>query len=298
MINQINVLEVSISNFFNINSKLSKFIKEVSDSLKKKAYDIYNISNDKDTDQYSLYCEYYLENIESAKEINKLYEVTNEDIFVDLNTNYFKSLLLENIKFDQKQFIINLNTSIYNSNKEILNLFSVEKKNIENNLEREITQYFNKESFYSYIDSLYYNEIKELDNDKINKIKQIVEEMIIKIKENLSNETKAIIENANYFTNDLSKINKTIQNYKEEIFNKTKSAILKIVEDLYIDIVENIYNKKIKKELDFYLDIAKNYSMINEEYNLINYSFKIRNIIYEIVSNLVEKYKNITKDSI
>ena len=298
MNNQNNVLGVSINNFFNLNNKLVQFIKETSDSLKNIAMNIFMISNNKSNDEYSLACEYYLENIESGKQINKFYEPTYEDLFVELNSINFKNLLLKNIKFDQKQFMINLNTSIYNSNKAILKLYSVEKNTIEKTLEKEITQYFDKENFYAHIDSLYENEIKLFDNQKISQINKIVEEMINVIKENLFNETREIIENANSFTSDFSKINKTIDNYKEKIYNKTKLVVIKIIENLYEDIVENTYNKNIKEKLNFYLETAKNYSMIDEEYNLINYSFKIRKIIFEIVNNLVGKYINITKESI
>ena len=297
--NQIDVLNNTSKNFFNLNAKLVNHIRETSEILKNKANDIFSIYNGIPNDEYTLACEFYLENIESGKQIDKFYEPITQKVFVDLDSESLKELLKNNLKFDKKKFENDINLAISDSNQRILNLYSIKKKNYENMLENEITQFFTKETFFAHIDSLFNNEIKNLDNNKTEEIMQIVEEIINKIKNHLSNEAKKITSTSNSYTSDFSLINETINNYKEIIFIKIKEAIFKTIEKLYININQNIYNKQIKTKLDEYLNKATEYnSSKTEEYELINYSFNIRNIIYEIVKNLVEKYENMTESSI
>ena len=297
--NQIDVLQVTSDNFFNLNSKLVNHITETSDTLKNKALYIYLIDNKIPIDEYSLTCGFYLENIESKKQIDEFYDPIAQKDFIDLNLENLKELLLKSLKFDKKKFENDINLAINDSNQRILNLYSIEKKNYENILENAITNTFTKETFFAHIDSLFDNEIKNFDNNKTEEIKQIVEEIVNKVKNHLSNEAKKINSTDNSYISDFSLINKTLNDYKDKIFIKIKEAIFKIIEDRYINIDKNIYNKIVKTNLDEYLNSAIEFNNKNaKEYKIINYSFNIGNIIYEIVKNLVEQYENITKSSI
>ena len=298
MINQNDILQVSSSNFFNLSSKLLKYISEISESLKSKGLNIYMLDNGKHDDEYSLTCKYYLENIESGKQIDKIYEEVEQN-FVELYIEYFKKLLEENIKFDQSKFTNDINTEIYNSNQRILELYSELNKNIENILENEIKRLFTKESLYEYIDDVYKNEIQNLDDNKKQEINLLIKGIINNVKSNLSSESKRIISSAASYNNNFSKINVTIKKLEEEIYDKIQYAIYKNIEELNINLTENIYIK-IQLKLDDYLNRAKSYKDGNysQEFKLIDYSFNVGEIIYEKVGNLVKKYKDLSKNII
>ncbi len=144
--NQIDVLNVTSKNFFNLNSKLVNHIRETSEILKNKANDIFSIYNGIPNDEYTLACEFYLENIESGKQIDKFYEPITQKVFVDLDSENLKELLKNNLRFDKKKFENDINLAISDSNQRILNLYSIKKKNYENMLENAITKYFTQET--------------------------------------------------------------------------------------------------------------------------------------------------------
>ena len=297
--NQNDILQISSSNFFKLNSKLAQYIKETSDSLRNKALNIFMIDNGIYFDEYTLTSEFYLENIQSGKQIDKIYESIEQN-FVELFDNDFKELLKGNIKFEQNKFVNDINEEIDNSNNRILELFSEQKKNYEILLENEIKRLFTKESLYNYIDDLYENATKNLDEDR-KKINQHIKEIINVIKSQISDEAQLLKKNLKTFNQDFSKIKDTIKNYEEEIIEKIKNLVETYINEFYNNITENIYYEKIEPKLDDYLNKAKSYKSnenANQEYVLINYSFKIGDIIYEIVLNLVEKYKLISKNII
>ena len=297
MINQNDILQVSSSNFFNLTSKLFKFISETSESLKSKGLNIYMNDNGKLDDEYSLTCKYYLENIESGKQINIIYGEVDQN-FIELYTQYFKKLLEENIKFEQSKFTNDINTEIYNSNQRILELYSELNKDIENILENEIKRLFTKESFYKYIDDLYEHEIKNLDDDKKQEINLIIKKILNNVKAKLLSESNRIISTATSYNNNFSRINITIKKIEEEIFDKIKYALYRDIEELNINLTENIY-KIIQIKLDDYLNRAKSYKdNFSQEYKLIDYSFNVGEIIYQKVGNLVKKYKDLSRNII
>ena len=126
--NQINTLKVAKTNFFKINNILSDNIINTNASLTARTGKLLNLRNNKVNDEMSLTSRFYLENIISGKEIEELYEQITKKVFVYLNLEKFKDLLLDNWIFDQDDFINKLNTTLYNSNLEISQEFSSLKK--------------------------------------------------------------------------------------------------------------------------------------------------------------------------
>ena len=294
--NQNDILQVSSSNFFKLNNKLANYIRETSDSLKNKALSIFGFDNGIEFDVYTLTCEFYSENIQSGKQIDKIYESIDHN-FVELFGNDFKKLLEENIEFEKNKFVKDINTEIINSNNRILDLYSEQKKSYEILLENEIKRLFTKESLYEYIDHIYEKNNKNLDDVKKQQIYLHIKEIINLIKSHISKEAQTLNKKLKIYNYNFSKINETIKNFEQEIIEKIEKAIVRDIEELNNNIIENIYNKKIIPKLEDYLNKVKEYKSVeNKEYNLINYSFKIGDIIYEIVLNLVEKYKIISKN--
>ena len=105
------------------------------------------LRNNKVNDEISLTSRFYLENSISGKEIDDFYEQINKKVFVYLNLDKFKDLLIGNWIFDQDEFINKLNSTLYNSNLEIAKEFSTLKEDFSNTLE------LYKVEFYLFINS-------------------------------------------------------------------------------------------------------------------------------------------------
>ena len=295
---QIYVLQVSSSNFFNTNSIFSTNINGASSNLKNKGNIIYKLKNGKKIDEMSLATRFYLENSLNGLQIEEYYQPINDDdsLFISLNLNKFMEILSDNWIFDQDDFINQLNISIFNSNLDIKNDFSTEKEEYFKKLEKEITKYgYSKENISQKISEQYKTNIKEIDGEKKNRIINYINEILNLIKNHLIKEEERLIKNAISYTSNFSAINKTIQNYKETLFNKIEKIILKIVDDFHENLEKEAYVKIIEPGLNIYLEKAENHCSNNKTYETLNSSYNMGEIIYEKVKGLVEEYKNITK---
>ena len=136
---QTKVLHVAVTNFFVINDILKNNVKTTQRSLSEKLAKIKSIKNSKNNDEFSLAVKYYLENSESWKQIEELYEQIDQKVFVFLNLDKFKKLLKEIWFFDQDEFINSLKEIIYNSNLEIEKEFKTIKERYLKFFEKEIT---------------------------------------------------------------------------------------------------------------------------------------------------------------
>ena len=126
---QCNVVQVPKANFFKINNVISNNILETDKSIQAKIAELYTIKYSKTNDVYSLTAKFYKENQISKLQIDELYDQINQKVFVVLELNKFKELLIRNWIFDQDGFISELNNTLYNSNLQIEKEFSIEKKN-------------------------------------------------------------------------------------------------------------------------------------------------------------------------
>ena len=297
---QLNVLLVSSSNFFGTNSILTRINNELSTLLKYKGTLLYKTKNGKQNNEYSLATRYYLENSLNGWQINEFYQPINENIFVYLNIEKFKELLSDNWIFDQDDFINRINMSIYNSNLELKNSFLIGKREeYYKQLESQITQFYTKESIASKISQQFNTQIKEIDTNLKESIKQNIQEILNYIKENLFNETEKLQIMATSLTNDFSKINQTIENYKYNIIDRLTNEILnKIVNDFYQNMINKAYIERIESGLNQYLIKADNFRPTCTTYESISSSFNIGEIIYNIVEDLVMEYKNLTRMNI
>ena len=298
--NQLYFLQVPSSNFFDSNSILAKINNELSTILKYKGTLLYRTKNGKQNDEYSLSTRFYLENSLNGWQIDELYKPINEDIFVYLNLEKFKELLSNNWIFDQDDFINRLNLSLYNSNLEIKNSFlNGEREKYYKLLEDKITLFYTKESIQSKIAEQFKTQIKEIDLNLKNSIKQNIQEILDKIKTILTNEIERLKTTATSLTNDFSKINQTIENYKNKIINYLKTDILnKIVNDFYQNMINKIYINRFETGLNEYLNKAYTFSLTCITYETLRSSYNIGEISYNIVKELVTEYKNTAKKSI
>lgn len=290
------VLEVSPQNFFNMSSVLTKNIGEAKNILNTKGMNLYR-KESKQNNEFSLACRFYLENSLNGWQIEELYKPINDKIFVTLNTEQFKEIISSNWIFDQDHFINKLNLSIYNSNLEIKKVFAEEKKqNYINQLEDQIKQFYTKESIAQKVSDQYQSQIKEISHDKATLINQYIQVILNKIKEHLSEQENILLQIQNItYSNDFSKINDTLKNYKDKLINDIKEIIIIIVNDFYNNMMEKAYNGRIENDLNLYLNEAEKYNVTCKGYESLSEVYNIGEIIYEYVKDLIDEYKNLAK---
>ena len=296
--NQLYVLQVPVTNFFDVNDILTNTQTSVSEKLKTRASAVYTLINNKINDEFSLSARFYLENSENGKQINEFYEPINNKIFISLNLEKFKELIIKNWIFDQDNFIKQLNTTLYNTNLETNKELSIKLEEYESILEAQITKYFTKETIVEKINNLYENAIKETEENNINEINNNINEIINKIKYHLLEEAKRLNNTSTSYWNDFTKINNTIEEYKKNLFKNINETIFNVIDGFYNNMFINVYNNYIENYLDKYLKKTRNITSNYEKSNLLNSSFDIGEIISDKVQELVNEYKIITKKQI
>ena len=291
---QIYTLQVPETNFFKTNEFLISSQKNLNSSLTNLSNSIYLLNNYKINDEYSLTLKFYLENSENGKQINDFYDETNNQSFIYLNLEKFKETILNNWIFDQDNFIKNLNRTLYYSNLEISKELEIKKEEITSTLENLITKYFTKDEIIKKINNLYLKSYKHLESNEINQINQNVQEIIQKIKDYLLNEVNRIDTTLTSYNKDFSKINATINEYKNKIFSTLNKTIFNVLEEIH----ENIYTKAYTNFFEYHLNnfTGQVEELIEDkDLNLLNSTLNLKRIIKNILDELVNEYKKITK---
>jgi len=289
------ILETSSVNFFGINSILSNNIESTKISLQDKASNIFSLSTDIPNDVESFAAKFYLENSENGKQIEKLYEPINKNLFIELDLETFKELLYENWIFDQNEFINNLNNTLADYGLEIKNEYSILEDEIKKDLEEEIHNFFTKEKIYDGINEFYTTQIRNFDENKLNQIQLYINNILNSIKTHLANEAERIKNSLTSYTTDFSTIKNRLNNIKEEIFNKTRNTLVYIISEFHDNLNNRFYNNYVESGLDKYIVKAEEYHSPQDEYFLLSSYYNIHDIIVKNVKELVEDYKNKTR---
>ena len=79
-----------------------------------------------------------MENRENGKQIEEFYDPVNHELFVYLNLEKFKEIMISNWIFDQDDFINRLNQTLFETTKEINHEISIQKENYIDDLENEV----------------------------------------------------------------------------------------------------------------------------------------------------------------
>jgi len=298
--NQIYVIQVPETNFFNTNDILKNNAIETQKNLALKLAKIRQLKNKKSNDEYSLSARFYLENSESGRQIEELYEQIEKKVFVHLNLEKFKELLIDNWIFDQDEFIRSLKELLYNSDLEVKKELNTEKEKYIKLLENEITKTYNKEDISKKIYELYKNGIIDLNENQIKEIKQNINDIINKIKEVFTNEAKILKETVTSLNKDYSKIENRLLNYKNYINQKLNEIIFNIINQLNKNILDKVYTDFFEKYLnDYILESERTITELNiGEIKLLSDKYNIGEIIYNIIENICNGYKIYIKTEI
>lgn len=288
---QIFVVEVADTNFFGINEILKNNVINTQTSLDEKLSEIRKLRNRKNNDEFSLSSRFYLEISESGKQIEELYEQIIEKVFVYLNLDQFKELLIENWIFDQDEFIKNLNDILYNSNLEVQKEFKIKKEEYIKSFEEEITKDYTKDNIATKINNLYKNEIKSLKENQINDIKQNINDILDKIKQEFTEEANELKEKANSHNKDFTKIEDRIKKYKERIIEKMKTNIFSVIDEFNKNVNIKIYTNFFEKSLNEYISESENTINDNDKIVLLSDTYYIGQIINSIIIDICNNYK-------
>ena len=295
---QLYILNVSSSNFFKTNSILAHSIKNTTSILKSKGNKLYIIDNGKKFNKFVLASRFYLENSINERLIEEYYKHTKNNIFIYLKEKEFNNLLINNIIFDQDDLINQLIIRINKSDIEIKNEFLIVKEDYREKLDYIISSIYSQGKIEEIVDLKYNNHLKNIDNKMVESIKKYIRNILDTIKNKMTNEERRLKEMATSYSNDFSTIKETIQNYKQEIYEKYKKILDNILNNTYENIMHIIYRNHFKIILDEYREKAYNYSLECKSYDTLKSSYNIGTIIYEMVEELVNNYQNYTKNLI
>ena len=288
---QLNILENDEQNFFKLNSILNNHINNTSNYLKNKALEILKLDNKKANDEYSIATKLYSDISDFGKQINKFYEEISDNLYIDLNSVKFKNIISKN--WNQDDIINQLNLTLFNTNKDIYIDFLIIKENLTTVLEKEINQYFTKNSIFKKINELYYYGIAGFNSTIKNSFNNNLFGILDRIYEHFWNESKRINTTLVSYNSDFSVINNTINSYKVNIYEEIKAKYVEIIDDFRKNMINKVYTEYIEKGLNDYKTETKKYTDNFKEYKLLNSTYNLKEIIDEIIDNLIYEYKEL-----
>ena len=295
---QLYVLDVAETNFFDINDILSNNELNNENNLLSILKNIRKIKNNKFNDEISLSARFYLENSESGKQIEELYEQINEKVFVYLDLERFNKILDENWIFDQDKFIKDLKNILYNSNLEIQKELKTEEEKHISTLEKEITKTYNKDEISLKINSNYKEGVKNLELSQINDINKNINDILDKIKQELTKEANLLKDSSNSYNKNFTKIQERLSSYKEQIIEEVKTNLFSVINPFYQNMNNSIYTNYYVSNLDNFISQAKRITSQMSEIKLLNSSYNSGEIIDKIILELTKNYKSFVLNEI
>ena len=296
--NQINILSNEESNFFGINSVLDEHINKTNNYLENKIEEINKLDNGTFLDEYSYAINLYFENSDFSKQINAFYNQIYDKLYIELNQDKFKQLMNDNFNLDLDGIIRQILLLLFKSNKEIYNEFSVVKEKYTRMLEEEINKYFTKEGIIETINNLYKSEINLINKNNFTSLNRYISNFLNKVKSYITSESKRLDTTAVSYNNDFSVINKTLKQYKDNLYNEIISHIYDIINEFRNNLFNKVYNNYIEPGLNSFITEAKAYTNNFKEYKLLNSTFNLGEIINDIIKDLTNDYKEIVKRQI
>ena len=294
--NQLNILQVKEDNFFKL--EINNYIIKITECLNDRIEEINIFEHNTSNNQFSINDHLNLEYLLNEKQIKAFSEEISDKTFIELNQEKFKEFLKDHWNFDQNEITNKVIFALNNINEEISNNLSKEKRNYISILDKEINSYFTKKSVIEKINHLYSNGLRKLNVSQIEEIKNYINETLNIIKNYLYNESIRINNTLVSYTSDFSKINKTIKDYKNNIFNEIENKLLNIYNDFREKMLTNFYKDYIENALNNYVDESKKSIKDFKKYKLLNSSYDLKEIIDNIIQDLVNEYKEITKKQI
>ena len=295
---QTNILGVPRTNFFKVNSIVSTNILRTRNLIRDRVAEISAIQDDNEITENSLLSRFYLENSNSAKLIKDFYLIIYNDRARVLNHDKFKEIIVNNFDFNKNKFINKINELLNDLNIERNQYFLKLREKMKKEIDEEISDYITNENKEGILDKIVnlYNQFKFSDSQK-NEIYDNIDNILSKITEYMNREKERIKQNQLFYKNDYSFIENKLSEYKNEIIINIENKINEVVNNYGNDMIDKVYNNKVKTDLNYYIDESKKFNS-NENEILLNSSYNYGEIILKINENIVNKYKELVKKTI
>ena len=296
--NQLYLLQVPNTNFFEISSVITEAKKKLKKNCEALAVKLYSLQNSLTNDLYSYISRLYLDNSVSGKQINQFFTEIENSNFIYLELDKFRELIIKNWIFDQNSFIKLLNDTFNENDAQIQAELATKKDNYKTMLKNELIKYklFIKNEMTLRITELYTNAIHKLNDNDIAKIKSDVTDIVNKIIFYLKKEEERLKETTMSYYKDYSLFNQTIENYKKKIFQNLDNKINNFVNEQKNYIEQTVYENYYKKYLNVYLTNIRQETELCDDYNLLNSTYNIGDIIDSIATNdIAEEFENNVK---
>ena len=296
---QLNILNVTETNFFGINDILQNNSLSRYNNLASIFRNIHKLKNNKSNDEISLSSKFYLGNSEFGNQIEELYEQIDKKEFLYLNLEKLKYILYENFVFDTDEFIKDLRDILYNSNLEVQKELNIEKEKYIGILEEEITNNaYTKEEISIKINKDYKAGIKGLELSQINDINKNINDILDKIKQEFTKEAKYLKESSNLYNKDFTKIHERILNYEAHIIEHVKTNLFYVINTFMENIKDKIYINYYVSGLDEFISRAKETTSTFGEIELLSNSYNVGGLIDNIIKDLAKSYNDFVKNEI
>jgi len=296
---QLNILNVTETNFFGINDILKNNNLSIYNNLTSILRNHYKLNNNKSNDEISLSAKFYLGNSEFGNQIEELYEQIDKKEFLYLNLEKLKQILYDNLVFDEDEFIKDLKDILYNSNLEVQKELKIEKEKYIDTLEEEIiNNTYTKEEISIKINKNYKTGVKSLELSQINDINKNINDILDKIKQEFSNEAKLLKESSNLYNKDFTKIQERLKNYKAYTIENVKANLFYVINTFLQNINDKIYTNYYVSGLDEFISQAKKITSTFGEIKLLSDSYNAGEIIYNKIKDIAKGYKDFFKNEI
>ena len=293
------IIKVSETNFFDVNSHLVKNIEDIEDQIIPKSQNIDKICkklNKQDTKESSL-AKFYLENAENYKQINNIYNPIETEEFIDLKQSIYENILINKyFEIPKEEMTQNIKNWLIQTNNNLNNKFQYEIEKYVNILENKINENYNKGQLDTEISTIYDNGLNMLDIQSKEKIYNYINETLELIETYISSETDRLSNDLTSYANDFSVINNTLNNYKKLIYNEFNNTILSVVDKFYNQILEKFYKNYIEFNLEKFNKETMEYNFINKK--ILSITFDLDSIIKENVAFLINECRSTTKNKI
>ena len=292
--NQISILNVNETDFFNVKYILNKNVNETDNALQEAIDDIWRFEMFLDPgDRYSLVMRYYLENKEFGKLIEDYYNMF--DIYLDLSK--FKEVMLENWVFEGDDFVNMINKALYSTNLEIKKELFVKLEEYSETIEDEIKKFLNND-IEVIISNLFSGAIKEVTSLQKTSITSYIKSLIEGINNTIKTEADKI--SAKTYLLNADSIKENLKTIETNIKNSINASIIEVLNNFKTNIYQNLYSSCFENKLADYLTQARNIMSLDEykNYALLNTSFNIGETIYNLTNEVINNYKNVIKKKI
>ena len=297
---QLKQFKISEEDFFEANCYANEIADKIESQLYPKVGNIDEIikkAHNKFDSVESVSSRFYLEDLMNGKQIIDIYGNINKGTFIDFQTSAYNKLFKEVLEIDEtdlknkiKDVLLNLNNSLERS-------FEYEKKKYKNMLQNEaFNKFYTKSNLENKINSIYSKGLNNLDSKSKDTIIQYINEVVNLINTNLKNEQLRINDQITHYSNNFNLIQKRLNDYKTNIYQKFYSAIHSVVNDFYSQIKQKFYTDYIELYINKYYNEVKNEKF--SEHHFLNYSINLKKIMDEDIEKIVSEYKNWTLNHI